>query len=60
MEIRSEKVRKFLGEIPSSLVWWGVSVIAICFVFLIAAVCLLPYPYSNGESIISHIIEGMR
>ncbi len=34
----------------------GMSSIIIVFVVLAAAVCLLPYPYSNGESIIRHLM----
>ena len=57
IELRSEKVRKLIGEIPPSLVRWGTVIITIVFIALLAAVCLLPYPYSNGESILLHIIE---
>lgn len=54
--LRSEKVRELLGEIPPSLVKWGTIIVAVVFTALIAALCLLPYPYSNGESIIRHIL----
>lgn len=57
IELRSEKVRKLIGEIPPSLVRWGTAIIAIVFIALLAAVCLLPYPYSNGESILQHLIN---
>lgn len=56
IELRSEKVRKLIGEIPPSLVRWGMAIIAIVFIALLAAVCLLPYPYSNGESILHHLL----
>jgi len=56
IELRSEKVRELLGEIPPSLVRWGTAIIAIVFIGLVAAVCLLPYPYSNWESILRHFI----
>ena len=59
IELRSEKVRQLIGEIPSSLVRWGIAVIAIVFIALIAAVCLLPYPYSNGESILRHLLKPL-
>lgn len=55
IELRSEKVRKLLGEIPPSLVRWGLVIMFAIFVALLAVVCLLPYPYSNGESIIEHL-----
>ncbi len=56
IELRSEKVRKLIGEIPPSLVRWGTAVIAIVFLALLTAVCLLPYPYSHGESILQHLL----
>ena len=56
IELRSEKVRKLIGEIPPSLVRWGTLIIVIIFLGLLAAVCFLPYPYSNGESILEHIL----
>lgn len=57
IELRSEKVRQLIGEIPPSLVRCGTVIIAIVFIALITALCLLPYPYSNGESIIQHFIQ---
>lgn len=56
-ELRSEKVRKLLGELPPSLTRWGIALIVTIFALLIAAVCLIPYPYGNGESIIEHICK---
>lgn len=56
IELRSEKVRKLIGEIPPSLVRWGTVVITIIFLALLIVVCLLPYPYSNGESILRLVI----
>ena len=56
IELRSEKVRRLLGEVPPPLVRWGTAIIVVIFAALMAAVCLLPYPYSNGESILRHII----
>ena len=55
METRSGKVRKLLGEKPSRLIRWGTVIITIIFILLIAAVSLLPYPYSDGETILNHI-----
>jgi hypothetical protein len=57
IELRSKKVRQLIGEIPPSLVRWSIAIIAIVFIALVAAVCLLPYPYSNGESILRHFIK---
>ncbi len=57
VELRSEKVRRLIGEMPQSLVLWGIAVTAIIFIGLLAAVCLLPYPYSGGESILCHLLN---
>lgn len=56
MELRSEKVRNLLGEIPPALVRWGTAIIAIVVLTLLAVVCLMPYPYSHGESVLQHIL----
>jgi hypothetical protein len=56
IELRSEKVRAFIGDIPRSLVRWGVAIIVIVFLALVAAITLLPYPYSHGESILQHFL----
>lgn len=56
IELRSEKVRQLIGEIPPSLVRCGIVIIAIVFIALVTAICLLPYPYSNGESVLNHLI----
>ena len=56
IELRSEKVRNLLGDIPPALVRWGIAVIVVIFISLIAAICLLPYPYSNGETILQHLL----
>ena len=56
IELRSEKVRNLLGEIPSSLIGWGTVIIFAIFLILLLVVCFMPYPYSNGESILQHII----
>lgn len=56
IELRSEKVKKLLGEIPPALVRWGTIIILVIFVSLLLVVCFMPYPYSKGESIIQHIL----
>lgn len=56
IELRSEKVRNLLGEIPPSLVRWGTVIIVAIFLVLLIVVCFMPYPHSNGESILQHLI----
>lgn len=55
-EQRSEKVRTLLGEIPPSLVRWGTVIIVAIFLILLLVVCFVPYPHSQGESILQHIL----
>lgn len=56
IELRSEKVRNLLGEIPSSLVRWGTVIIIAVFLILLLVVCFVPYPHSQGESILQHLL----
>ena len=56
IELRSEKVRNLLGEIPSSLVRWGTVIIIDILLILLLVVCFIPYPHSQGESILQHIL----
>ena len=53
--LRSEKVRNLLGEIPPSLVRWGTVIIVAIFLTLLLVVCFVPYPHSQGESILQHL-----
>lgn len=55
IELRSEKVRNLLGEIPPALVRWGTVIIVAIFLVLLLVVCFMPYPYSQGESILQHL-----
>jgi hypothetical protein len=56
IELRSEKVRNLLGEIPPALVRWGTVIIVAIFLILLLVVCFVPYPHSQGESILQHIL----
>ena len=55
IELRSEKVRNLLGEIPPALVRWGTVIIVAIFLILLLVVCFMPYLNSKGESILQHI-----
>ena len=52
-ELRSEKVRNIVGQIPSSLVRYGISVIAIVLITLFSIVYFLPYKqvYSGNATV---------
>ena len=47
IELRSEKVRKLLGKIPSSIVICGTIIIVFIFIILLLSIFILPYPYSD-------------
>ena len=55
IELRSEKVRNLLGEIPPLLVRWGMVIIVAIFLAILLVVCFVPYPYSKGESILQYL-----
>ncbi len=55
IELRSEKIRKLLGEIPYALELWGMVILVGIFLILLLVVCFVPYPYSYGESIFQHL-----
>ena len=56
-EIHSENVKKLLGDMPHPLMIWSIVIIIIVLFGLIAAGCMLPYPYSDGESILTHLLR---
>lgn len=56
IELRSENVRKLLGEILLALVRWGTAIVVAIFLALLLVVCFMPYPHSKGESILQHLL----
>ena len=57
IELRSEKVRRIVGAVPSRLIGWNTTIIVIILLALLLVVCFVPYPYGDGESIIRHIVN---
>lgn len=57
IELRSEKVRNIIGEIPPALVRWGIAIIVAIFAILFAVVLFVKFPYGNGETILQHILN---
>lgn len=55
-ELHSEKVRNLLCEITPVLVRWGTIIIVAVFLALLLMVCFIPYPHSQGESILQHLL----
>ena len=44
IELRSEKIRHIIGEIPSGIVRYGIMIITVVILGLLAGACLIPYP----------------
>ncbi len=49
--IRSEKIRRLIGEMPGGFIRYGTVVIIAIFLILIIYVCSLPFPFGGGETI---------
>lgn len=49
IELRSEKVRQLLGEIPPALVRWGTVVVILIFLALLAAILTVPSLIGFGK-----------
>jgi hypothetical protein len=54
--LHSKKACNLLGENPPALVRWGTVIIVAIFLILLLVVFFVPYPYSQGESILQHIL----
>lgn len=55
IELRSEKVRKIIGDMPSGFIRYGISFIT-CILILIYIV-LYFIPYKNGLNIIEYMLN---
>lgn len=55
IELRSEKVRHILGEMPPVLMRWGLVVIVAIYAVLIGVLLCVEYPYGGGETIFEHL-----
>ena len=44
IELRSEKVRHIIGEIPSGIVRYGITIITIVLLVLLVGAYFIPYP----------------
>ena len=56
IELRSDRVRKVIGEVPTTIVRIGFLINIIVLLALVLAISLIPYPYSGGESILQHVL----
>ena len=55
-KLHSKKEYNLLGENPPALIRWGTVIIVAIFLILLLVVCFMPYPHSQGESILQHIL----
>ncbi|WP_051617496.1 hypothetical protein [Prevotella sp. HUN102] len=53
IELRSEKVRNIIGEIPPTVVRYGILCIALTVIGLLAAISTLPWPETVNASIVA-------
>ena len=47
IELRSEKVRHIIGEIPSGIVRYGITIITIVILVLLVGAYFIPYPRNH-------------
>lgn len=55
-DLRSKKDCNLLGKVSPTVRGWGTTIVVAITLILLIVVCFVPYPNSNGESIIQHII----
>lgn len=55
IELRSEKVRKIIGDMPSGFLRHGISIITI--VLILICLACLSIPYENGQNIIEYMMN---
>ena len=53
IELRSEKVRKIIGDIPSRFICYGISIIT-CILILLFAICFC-IPYEGQKNIFEYL-----
>lgn len=58
IELRSEQVRKIIGQIPPALIRCGISIIGLIVAVLLAATALVPYPETIESDITLSNING--
>jgi hypothetical protein len=55
VELHSKEKCNLSGAIFTSHIRWNTVIIVAIFLILLLAICFIPFPYSNGESILQHI-----
>lgn len=57
IELRSKKVRKLIGGIPTILVRWGIAIMSIIVLLLLLALFYAPYPYDRGRTMFEYFFR---
>ncbi len=55
IELRSEKVCKIIGDMPSGFLRYGISIITIVLILICMACYFIPY--ENGQNIIEYMMN---
>ena len=58
IELRSEKVRNIIGEIPSGIVRYGITIITIVILVLLVGAYFIPYPETISAKV--HMISAYQ
>ena len=58
IELRSEKVRHIIGEIPSRIVRYGITIITIVILGLLIGAYFIPYPETISAKV--HMISAYQ
>ena len=51
IELRSEKIRHIIGEIPSRIVRYGITIITIVLLVLLVGAYFIPYPETIAQEL---------
>ena len=51
IELRSEKIRHIIGEIPSRIVRYGITIITIVLLVLLVGAYFIPYPKPSAQEL---------
>lgn len=58
IELRSEKVRKIIGGMPSGFIRYGISIIT--FILISSLIILYYIPYKESKNIFYYLIDTMK
>lgn len=59
VELRSEKVRRIVREMPKSLYWWSVGILFIILLIIVFILCTMPFPFSDGKAMMHGLLKSL-